>query len=181
MTKDDLNKLQSYIGKRALGQSDEQVIRHIEKINTKSHLTDEEWEKLLLPVCANADIPIFIFILSKLQNITNAQEYMIHTLRFRKNKVEYQQGQVEILKVLLKFIEECNKIEALNNALEYAAWFGEYEATIFLIEEGADITFVNSNGKSILELSQNAIDKFEDYRVYDYISDLFEYNRNEIL
>ena len=54
----------------------------------------------------------------------------------------------------------------------YDAWYGEFAAAKFLIEAGADIRFVGSNGKSILESSQNAVEKFKDCRVHDYITAL---------
>ena len=42
MTKDDINKLQRYIGKRPQGQSDEQIIAHIEKVAKKTALTEAQ-------------------------------------------------------------------------------------------------------------------------------------------
>ena len=139
MTNEELNKLQYYIGKRQQGQTDEQIIAHT-----------------------------LIFLLSKVSQIADVNELMIHTLRFRNPK--YEQEQVEILRILFQFIGEQNRVDILNNALMYAAWFGEFEAAKFLIEAGADIKFVGSNGKSILESSQNAVEKFEDCRVHDYVT-----------
>lgn len=170
MTNEELKKLQFYIGKRQKGQTDEQIIAHIEKTNKQTPLTDEEWIKLFFPVCANADITIFRFLLSKISPIADVEELMIHTLRFRNPK--YEQEQVEILRILFRFIGEQNRVDILNNALMYAAWFGEFEAAKFLIEAGADIRFVDNNGKSILESSQNAVQKFGDCRVHDYITAL---------
>ena len=170
MTNEELNKLQYYIGKRQQGQTDEQIIAHIENTNKQTPLTDEEWRKLFFPVCANADLTIFKFLLSKVSQIADVNELMIHTLRFRNPK--YEQEQVEILRILFQFIGEQNRVDILNNALMYAAWFGEFEAAKFLIEAGADIKFVGSNGKSILESSQNAVEKFEDCRVHDYVTAL---------
>ena len=141
MTNEELNKLQYYIGKRQQGQTDEQIIAHT-----------------------------LIFLLSKVSQIADVNELMIHTLRFRNPK--YEQEQVEILRILFQFIGEQNRVDILNNALMYAAWFGEFEAAKFLIEAGADIKFVGSNGKSILESSQNAVEKFEDCRVHDYVTAL---------
>ena len=141
MTNEELNKLQYYIGKRQQGQTDEQIIAHT-----------------------------LIFLLSKVSQIADVNELMIHTLRFRNPK--YEQEQVEILRILFQFIGEQNRVDILNNALMCAAWFGEFEAAKFLIETGADIKFVSSNGKSILEYSQNAVEKFEDCRVHDYVTAL---------
>ena len=42
MTNEELNKLQYYIGKRQQGQTDEQIIAHIENTNKQTPLTDED-------------------------------------------------------------------------------------------------------------------------------------------
>lgn len=168
----ELQKLQRYIGKRSLGQTDEAVIMHIEKIEKKYTLSQEEWEKLLYPVCANVDTALMQYILQKLETIENVKEYILHTVRFRQNRIEYQLKQVEILNMLWNYVKDENSIDILNDTLVNAAWFGELEVVKFLVQKGADIKYICSNGKSIIELSQNSIDKFNDYRVYEYISDL---------
>ncbi len=64
MTSDELNKLQRYIGKRPQGQSKEQVVAHIERIDKKTPLSEVEWCKLFFPVCANGDIAMLILLKS---------------------------------------------------------------------------------------------------------------------
>ena len=49
MSEQELRKLQIYISKRSKGQTDEQVINHITKINNKTPLTQEEWHELIFP------------------------------------------------------------------------------------------------------------------------------------
>lgn len=172
MDKRELENLQRYIGKRSRGQTDEEVIIHIEKIDSKECITQEEWGKLLFPICANVDILMMQYVHRRLKKIETVRDYVLHTVRFRQNSIEYQLKQVEILRMLVDSAKEKKLINILNDALVNAAWFGECEAVKFLIDRGADIEYMSSNGKSILELSQNAIDKFDDYRVYNYISDL---------
>lgn len=50
MSEQELRKLQIYISKRSKGQTDEQVINHITKINNKTPLTQEEWHELIFRV-----------------------------------------------------------------------------------------------------------------------------------
>ena len=42
INKVELRKLQIYIGKRNESQTDEQVIKHIDEVNTSTPLTDDE-------------------------------------------------------------------------------------------------------------------------------------------
>lgn len=164
-----MKNLQAYITKRSLGQSDADVIEYIEKIESREDISQEEWEKLAYPLCANADSAILKYILRKTANISIAKELIVHTLRFRHKSEERQLNQAEIVKTLLSYIDNAEKENVLNEALVYAAWFGEYEALKLLIEEGARFDYVSANGKSVLELSQNAVEKFGDSRGYDYI------------
>lgn len=43
-----------------------------------------------------------------------------------------------------------------------AAWFGETEIVIFLIEDGANINYVDANGLGILECAKRAKEEFGD-------------------
>ena len=58
MSEQELRNLQIYISKRNQGQTDEQVINHITKINSKTPLTQEEWHKLIFPSCNNGYVEI---------------------------------------------------------------------------------------------------------------------------
>lgn len=44
MSEQELKNLQIYIGKSNQNQTDEQVINHINEINNKTHLTEDEWK-----------------------------------------------------------------------------------------------------------------------------------------
>jgi len=172
MDVNDLFKLQRYIGKRSLSQTDEQIICHIDKLDNTDHFSQEEWEKLLYPACANADTNILKYILSKLITFKNVKELIEHTVRFRNINTGYEMKQVEVLTILMSYIEENKKTEVLNEALVLAAWFGEVEALKYLIDMGADKNYVDAQGRSLRELSKNAADKFNDYRVSDYLQSI---------
>lgn len=163
-----LRNLQIYIGKRSKGQSDNDVVAHIEKLDSKHVITQDEWEKLLFPVCANCDIAIFEYILSKLSMLNNPNEYIQHTLRFRNITMGYEEKQVIIIKQLFTYVSTGKRNKILNDALAQAVWFGEYESVKYLLEQGADLSY-KSNGRSMIELAQNAVLKFNDHRVVELI------------
>jgi hypothetical protein len=94
---------------------------------------------------------------------------ILHTVRFRQKSIEYQLKQAQVIKMLMEYVSDSEKENILNDALVNAAWFGEYEVIKLLVEEGAKPDYVCSNGENILELSQNAVEKFGDNRGYDYI------------
>lgn len=169
MEANDLFNLQRYIGKRGLGQTDEQVICHIEKLDNKNHFSPEEWEKLMYPACAAADTTILKYIIGKLDTIQDIKELIQHTVRFRKIDSEYENKQVEALRILTPYIEGHEKAEVLNEALETAAWFGEVEALKYLIDVVGDKNYIDEQGRNLQELSKNAEEKFNDYRVSDYL------------
>ena len=80
MSEQELRNLQIYISKRNQGQTDEQVINHITKINSKTPLTHEEWHKLIFPSCNNGYVEILRFILNNIQ-------YMLHTVYGRNENI----------------------------------------------------------------------------------------------
>ena len=121
------------------------------------------------PSCANADIEILKYIFGKVTDKSVAKELILHTVRFRQKSIEYQLKQAQVVKMLLDHVSDPEKENILNDALVNAAWFGEYEVIKLLVEEGAKPDYVCLNGKNILELSQNAVEKFGDNRGYDYI------------
>lgn len=173
MDEKKLKDLQRYISKRSKGQTDGDVMVHIEKLNSKNDITEDEWEKLLFPVCANCDIAIFEYILVHLSNVCNPNEYIQHTVRFRKHMGLYEEKQVAILAKLFTYVHTDEKQQILNDALVSAVWFGEYECVKYLVQEGADLKY-QSSGRSMLELAQNAIDRFSDYRVERFILDFIQ-------
>ncbi|WP_193726001.1 ankyrin repeat domain-containing protein [Anaerosacchariphilus polymeriproducens] len=124
--------------------------------------------KVLFPACANCDITIFDYILGQLPKLCNPSEYIQHTLRFRHHIVEYEEKQVAIIAQLFTYVDADKKQQVLNDALVLAVWFGEYKSVKYLIQQGADVTY-QTNGRSMLELAQNAIVKFNDCRVEKFI------------
>ena len=87
MSEQELRNLQIYISKRNQGQTDEQVINHITKINSNTPLTQEEWHKLIFPSCNNGYVEILRFILNNIQCLNNVKEYMLHTVYGRNENI----------------------------------------------------------------------------------------------
>ena len=85
MSEQELRNLQIYISKRNQGQTDEQVINHITKINSKTPLTQEEWH--IFPSCNNGYVEILRFILNNIQCLNNVKEYMLHTVYGRNENI----------------------------------------------------------------------------------------------
>lgn len=174
MTQEELSKLQRYIGKRAQGQTDEQVIAHIDKIDNKTPLSNEEWEKLLYPACANADIPILKYVLCKLENINNIQEFMIHTVGSQERRYEFILKRIEVLKILMGYIAHEDKKMVLSETLLTASWYGEFGVVKFLIENGADIRYKNEQDKNAFDYAKTYGERFKDDRLYTYLQPYYE-------
>ena len=155
MSEQELRKLQIYISKRSKGQTDEQVINHITKINNKTPLTQEEWHELIFPSCNNGYVEILRFILSNIQCLNNVKEYMRHTVYGRNKNINDER--IEILK------------ECLNETMIYAAWFGETRIVKFLIENGANKEYKTQNGLGLLECSERVEKLFEDSSLKEFI------------
>lgn len=169
MTREDLNRLQRYIGKRPRGQTDQQVMERLEKIDRKTPLTPAEWEQLLLPVCANGDVSMLRLLLGRIGRLADPKPYILHTVRFRRSGPEEERRQAEVLEALLAHAEGPGRADILNEALVFAAWFGAYEAAKLLVAAGADVGYTR-DGKSLPDSAQNAVDKFGDRRVRDFLA-----------
>ncbi|MBU3103949.1 ankyrin repeat domain-containing protein [Clostridium gasigenes] len=174
MTDEELKKLQRYIGKRSQGQTDEQVIEHIEKLNSKTPLKIEQWESLLYPTCANSDLVILIYILNKLVKIDNIQEYMIHTVRSQEKRYEYILKRIEVLKILIPYIKENNKKSILSETLLTASWYGELGIVKFLIDNGADIRYKDKENRDSFEYAKIYNQRFNDDILYNYLKYYYE-------
>ena len=164
MNEKTLINLQRYIGKRNRGESDSDVIEYIEKISSKEEITQNEWEKLLFPTCADCALIIFEYILSKLIAIQDPKVLIMHTLRFRKQNNDDEKRQVTIIDKLFGYVSDTDKPQVRNEALVNAVWFGEFEAAQYLIHQGADVSY-RSQGRSMVELSMHAVKAFKDDRV----------------
>lgn len=176
LSETELTKLQRYIGHSTGGSSTEQIIAHIEKINKKTPLTKENWEKLIIPACGNQNTEILTYILERIENVPNVLNYMKHTVMGQEKREEYLLKRIEILKKLMVYLPENEKETALSETLLDAAWYGETKIVKFLISEGADITYRDKNGKDAFEFAKEFSEKFGDDTLYQY---LYSYIKNE--
>lgn len=167
MSEQELRNLQIYIGKRSQGQTDEQVIEHINKINKKTPLTQEEWHKLIFPSCNNGYVQILKFVLSHIEKLNDINQYMKHTVYGRNENLNEER--IEVLKEFIKYLSE-NKVEYLSETMISAAWFGETEIVKFLIEVGADVEYKSDNGLGLSECSERAEKQFNDSSLKDYLA-----------
>ena len=160
MTDDELRNLQFYIGKRDGNQTDEQVIKHIDEVNASAPLTDDEWHKLLYPCCNSGCVNVLKYVLNKIKLLNHIEDFMSHTVYGRNEEIV--KGRISVLKELEKRLDPNNKEKCLNETMLDAAWFGETEIVIFLIENGANINYVDANGLGILECAKRAKEEFGD-------------------
>lgn len=159
MTEKELRNLQVYIGKRNKGQTDNQVIDHINKINDKVPLTQEEWHKIIFPCCNNGYVEILKFVLENIESFDNVLEYMKHTVYGRNELLNKQR--IEVLKIFISYLSE-DKVRCLSETMFSAAWFGETEIVKFLLKNGADKAYKNANGLGIEDCAERAEKLFED-------------------
>lgn len=167
MSEQELRNLQIYIGKRNQNQTDEQVINHINKINRKTPLTQEEWGKLLFPSCNNGYVEILKFVLSHIASLNNVKEYMLHTVYGRNESLNKKR--ITVLKELIKYLAD-DREECLNETMIHAGWFGETEIVKFLIESGADKDYKSQNGLGLFECSERAEKQFQDRSLKEYLA-----------
>lgn len=167
MTERELRNLQVYIGKRNQNQTDEQVIAHINKINKKTPLTQEEWKQLIFPSCNNGYVEILKFVLSHIDSLDNIQEFMTHTVYLRYENATA--NRIEVLKELMKYLKDDTE-ECLCETMIDAAWFGETEIVKFLIEMGADKEYKSKNGLGLFECAERAEQVFSDSSLRDYLT-----------
>lgn len=160
MTDDELRNLQFYIGKREGNQTDEQVIKRIGDVNARTPLTDDEWHKLLYPCCNSGCVNVLKYVLSKIKSLNHIKDFMSHTVYGRNEGIT--KGRIGVLKELIKRINSNDKEKCLDETMLDAAWFGETEIVIFLIENGASINYVDANGLGILECAKRAKEEFGD-------------------
>ena len=106
-----MKNLQTYIGKRSLGQSDAEVIEHIQKVEAKEEISQEEWKKLAYPSCANSDVEILKYIFGKVTDTSMAKELILHTVRFRQKSIEYQLKQAQVEKYFWSILATLKKKE----------------------------------------------------------------------
>lgn len=166
MTEQELRNLQMYIGKKSQNQTDKQVIEHIEKINDKTPLSEEEWHKLLYPCCNCGYVEIVEFILQHITSLKDVKKHMIHTVYGRNESIDEQR--IEILKKLSQYATK-NKSTCLNETMINAGWFGETKIVKFLVENGADINYKSENELGLSECSERAEKQFNDGTLKEYL------------
>lgn len=166
MTEKELINLQKYIGKRNQGQSDEEVINHIEKINQKLPLSQKEWHELIIPCCNNGMVKILKYVLEHISVIQDIQKYMNHTVYGRNPDLD--QKRIEVLKILMEYLED-NKKESLSEIMLQAGWFGETAIVKFLIESGADKDYQNANDLNLEKCAYRVAELFEDPSLKEYL------------
>lgn len=168
-TKEELAKLQRYIGKSTDELPTEQIVAHIEKVNDKTPLTEEDWEKLLIPVCGNQNTEALAYLLGRLGKVRDIQNYMKHSVMGQEKRKEYLLKRIEILKMLIPYIPENEKTAALSETMLDAAWYGETEVVGFLVESGADVHYKNELGKDVFQYAGEFAEKFGDDTLCQYL------------
>lgn len=169
MTEKELRNLQVYISKRSKGQTDEQVLVHINDIDIKTSLAQEEWKKLIFPCCINGYVAILKFVLTKIDSLNDVLEYMKHTVYGRNENINSER--IDVLKIFMSYLTD-KKAEALSETMIYAAWFGETEIVKFLVENGADKSYCGTNGLGLRECAIRAEKQFNDGSLLKCLEDL---------
>ena len=95
---------------------------------------------------------------------------MTHSVYGRNEEVN--KGRIDVLKKLIKRINPNDKEKRLNETMLDAAWFGETEIVIFLIENGTNINCVDENGLGIIEYAKKAKEEFCDDSLINFLKRL---------
>lgn len=168
MTDKKLRNLQSYIGNNQ-GQTEEQIIEHISKINSKTPLTQEEWKKLIFPCCNNGYADVLKFILDNIDIPDNILEYMEHTVYGRRSE-KVITGRIKVLEILMEYLTE-DKTKSLSETMIWAAWFGETEIVKFLIANGADKMYQDENGLNLEKCAERVKKQFKDSSLKEFLAE----------
>ena len=169
LPEEELKKLQRYIGHNTDVLSPEQIIDHIEKIHDKTPLTEDDWEKLLIPACGNHNLEVLAYLLNRLENVKDIMKYMEHTVMGQEKRKEYLARRIEVLKRLMPYIPKNEKVTVLSETLLSAAWYGETEVVAFLIKNGADVHYQNQKGEDAFAYAREFAQKFGDDTLYQYL------------
>lgn len=167
-----LEKLQRYIYKRSKGQSTKDVITHIIEINEKEVLNKEEWNALLIPTCSYADLELFEWLLNNGAELNdNAISLVKMLVGSQEKRISFLMKRIDILDFILKRVDNKFLNDTLGYALLNACWYNNIYIVQYLIEEGADINFIASNGKTPYECAKIYAERFGDYTLYEYLSE----------
>lgn len=171
MDNKELEKLQRYIYKRPQNQSVQDVIAHIEMVNKKANLSQEEWNKLLIPACSGMIPEVFQWLLDNGAVITNNAIVLAEMIvSSQENRLKYLKKRMKLLDILFRHTEERYRSVVLGEALINACWFNNIYIIPFLIRKGADIHFLSSKGKTPYQCAGNYGERFGDYTLYNYLS-----------
>ena len=171
MNAKERNKLQQYIGH--CSNLDEQI-RYIETVNSVSPLTDEDWYNLYIPACGNCDVSLFKWLQKRGAKINYDAASL---LKWTVNRQQYGKDaimrQLEILKLIIDELAE-NKPQIMGQALLTACGYNCIDCAFLLIKSGADISVVDENGLSPLDMAHIYGECFSDYTLYLSLLPLYE-------
>lgn len=178
MEENEFRKLQRYIVKRYQDQTDEQVIAHIEKLNKKDPLSEDQWEELLASACYyccyHDEYTVFDYILTHVPTFHHIRHCVEATVRSQEKDYTYILKRINVLKRLLPYIGEEEKENILNESLLLASWYGLLGIVKFLIDQGADIHYVGKQGKNAFEYAEIFYKRFADDTLYRYLKSYYE-------
>ena len=92
---------------------------------------------------------------------------MSHTVYERNEKII--KGRIGVLKELIKCFNPNDREKCLNERMLTTALFGKTEIAIFLIENGANINYVDKNGLRILECAKKAKEEFRNDSLINFL------------
>lgn len=171
MNAKERNKLQQYIGH--CSNLDEQI-RYIETVNSVSPLTDEDWYKLYFPACGNCDVSLFKWLQKRGAKINYDAASL---LKWTVNRQQYGKDaimrQLEISKLIIDELAE-NKAQIMGQALLTACGYNCIDCVFLLIKSGADISIVDEDGLSPLDMAHIYGECFSDYTLYLSLLPLYE-------
>lgn len=168
MTEHELHKLQIYIGKNSYDQDNDDIIERIEKINEKTPLTQEEWNALLYPTAYAANAGIMAYLLARITVIADPILIICHVVDDYNGRM--LQKRLDTLQVLLGAIDRNLLKDCLSEALHTAVWSNEMLIAFCLIEKGADLSYVDKNGRDL----GNCLDHAEEHYGPSYFKNLLK-------
>lgn len=175
MTDKELRKLQESIGKFSSKKDTEIIIKQIEKLDNKKSLTENEWNNLFYPACANSNVEVVKYILEKNNyEKPKIEEFMLHTVQGKENRYEYILRRIETLKAFIPYIKEDDYEQVISEVLITASWYGQIGVVKFLIDNGANIRYKDKNQRDAFEYAKIYSEKFMDDTLYQYLKPYYE-------
>ena len=180
MNQKELENLQRYIYKRPQNQSVQDIINRIEKENKKEKLTQEEWNKLLIPSCSGMIPELLKWLLNNgAKIIGDSVDLANMIIGSQEKRLKYLEKRIELLEILLANIEKQYSNVFLGTALLNACWYNNIYIVPYLVGKGADVNFESSNGKTPYECAKNYGERFGDYTLHNYLKNYVESGKFE--